>query len=264
MYQTLTFRRVESLPKPTMTSPTLLQSTAPATNISILVVDDEEPLRNLLQISLQRHGYHVAIARNGREALEVAASRKIDLVLLDIMMPEMDGFATCLELRKRSDIPIVMLTALNRPDDIVHGFNLGADDYITKPFTFREVEVRLQAILRRVYWSQERVEPSVLTANEISLNDDTHEVSVRDEAVHLTPIEYQLLRFLIISPDRPISKDTLFQHVWGYDMVGGTNLVEVAMRRLREKIEQDPSQPVYLLTVRGAGYKFNSEGMRVS
>jgi DNA-binding response OmpR family regulator len=264
MYQTLTFHRGESFTKPLMTSATLLQSTVQANNISVLVVDDEEPLRNLLQISLQQKGYLVAIARNGREALEIVAERKIDLVLLDIMMPELDGFATCIELRKRSDIPVVMLTALNRPDDIVYGFNLGADDYITKPFTFREVEVRLQAILRRVYWSQERIEPSILTANEIVLNDDAHEVSVRGDLVHLTPIEYQLLRFLMTSPDRPISKDTLFQHVWGYDMAGGTNLVEVAMRRLREKIEKDPSQPVYLLTVRGAGYKFNSDGMRAS
>jgi DNA-binding response OmpR family regulator len=249
---------------PIMTSSTLLQAMLSTNTISVLVVDDEEPLRNLLQISLQRQGYHVSVARNGCEALEVVASHKIDLVLLDIMMPEMDGFTACTELRRRSDIPIVMLTALNRPDDIVHGFNMGADDYITKPFTFREVEVRLQAILRRVYWSQERVEASVLKANDIVLNDDKHEVLVRGELVHLTPIEYQLLRYMMTSPDRPVSKDLLFRQVWGYDFVGGTNLVEVAMRRLREKIEQDPSQPVYLLTVRGAGYKFNSEGMHPS
>jgi DNA-binding response OmpR family regulator len=245
-----------------MNSQALLQSMLSTNSVSVLVVDDEEPLRNLLQISLQRQGYHVSVARNGREAIEFITSRKIDLVLLDIMMPEMDGFTACTELRKRSDIPIVMLTALNRPDDIVHGFNLGADDYITKPFTFREVEVRLQAILRRVYWSQEQLDPSILSAKEIVLNDDKHEVQVRGEIVHLTPIEYQLLRYLMTSPDRPISKDLLFQHVWGYDLVGGTNLVEVAMRRLREKIETDPSQPVYLLTVRGAGYKFNSEGIQ--
>lgn len=260
MYQTLTYHRTDSFTKSNMTRSNLLQTALPANGITVLVVDDEEPLRNLLQISLQRQGYQVLVARNGREALEVAATKKVDLMLLDIMMPEMDGFATCMEMRKRSDMPIVMLTALNRPDDIVHGFNLGADDYITKPFTFREVEVRLQAILRRVYWSQERMEPAVLTANEVILDDESHQVSVRGEAVHLTPIEYQLLRYMMSMPDRPISKDTLFQHVWGYDMAGGTNLVEVAMRRLREKIEEDPSQPVYLLTVRGAGYKFNSEG----
>jgi len=196
--------------------------------------------------------------------LDVVASRKIDLVLLDIMMPEMDGFTACAELRKRTDIPVVMLTALNRPDDIVHGFNLGADDYITKPFTFREVEVRLQAILRRVYWSQERPDPSILVGNEIVLDDERHEVVVRGEPVHLTPIEYQLLRFLMTQPNRPVSKDMLFQQVWGYDLVGGTNLVEVAVRRLREKIERDPSQPVYLLTVRGAGYKFNTERLHPS
>lgn len=242
-----------------MTNTTLLQSAVSPSNISVLVVDDEEPLRHLLQVSLQRQGYTVATARNGREALEVVASRKIDLVLLDIMMPEMDGFTTCVELRKRTDIPIVMLTALNRPDDIVQGFNLGADDYILKPFTFREVEVRLQAILRRVYWSHEHSSPPILIGNEIMLNDEKHEVVVRGEQVHLTPIEYQLLRYLMTQPDRPVSKDMLFQQVWGYDVAGGTNLVEVAVRRLREKIEQDPSRPVYLLTVRGAGYKFNTE-----
>jgi len=261
MYQTLVFHRTDTSSSKLMTRQSLLQTTVSTGGITILVVDDEEPLRNLLQISLQRHGYHVLVARNGREALEIVNNKTVDLVLLDIMMPEMDGFTTCAELRKRSDLPIVMLTALNRPDDIVHGFNLGADDYITKPFTFREVEVRLQAILRRVYWNQERMDPAILSSHDIVLNDESHEVIVRGELVHLTPIEYQLLRYLMSSPDRPVSKDTLFQNVWGYDMAGGTNLVEVAMRRLREKIEQDPSQPVYLLTVRGAGYKFNSQGV---
>lgn len=247
-----------------MTTPALLQSNTSANDLCILVVDDEELLRNLLQISLQKQGYQVAVARNGREALEIVSTRKIDLVLLDIMMPEMDGFATCAELRRRSDVPIVMLTALNRPDDIVQGFNLGADDYITKPFTFREVEVRLKAILRRIYWNHERSEPPLLVANEIVLDDAKHEVKVRGETVHLTPIEYQLLRYLMTSPDRPISKDLLFQRVWGYDLADGTNLVEVAMRRLREKIEKDPSQPVYLMTVCGAGYKFNTAGLQQS
>jgi DNA-binding response OmpR family regulator len=124
--------------------------------------------------------------------------------------------------------------------------------------------VRLRAILRRIYWNHERSEPSLLVANEIVLDDAKHEVKVRGETVHLTPIEYQLLRYLMTSPDRPISKDLLFQQVWGYDLAGGTNLVEVAMRRLREKIEKDPSQPVYLVTVRGAGYKFNTAGLSQS
>ncbi len=199
-----------------------------------------------MQISLQRQGYKVMVARNGREALDVLDKKAVDLVILDVMMPEMDGFTTCTEIRKRSDVPIVMLTALNRPDDIVHGFNLGADDYITKPFTFREVEVRLQAILRRMNWVHEDLPGSEVETKDILINEELHEVKVRGDVVRLTPIEYQLLRCLIGSPDRPISKEDLFQNVWGYTMAGGTNLVEVAMRRLREKVELDPSDPAHV------------------
>jgi DNA-binding response OmpR family regulator len=238
------------------------QSVVPPGSVTVLVVDDEDALCTLLQISLQRQGYRVLIAHNGREALEVVADKKVDLVLLDVMMPEMDGFTTCTELRKLTDVPIVLLTALNRPDDIVNGFSLGADDYITKPFTFKEVEVRLLAILRRMNWNQERgTQQQVITVQDVMVNDDVHEVTVRGESVHLTPIEYQLLRTLMNSPDKPVSKEDLFQSVWGYNMAGGTNLVEVAMRRLREKVESDPSNPVYLLTVRGVGYKFSTQGV---
>jgi DNA-binding response OmpR family regulator len=238
------------------------QSIVPPGSVTVLVVDDEDALCTLLQISLQRQGYRVVIAHNGREALDIVANKKVDLVLLDVMMPEMDGFTTCIELRKRTDVPVVLLTALNRPDDIVHGFSLGADDYITKPFTFKEVEVRLQAILRRMNWNQERVtQQQVITVQDVMVNDDVHEVTVRGDSVHLTPIEYQLLRTLMNSPDKPVSKEDLFQSVWGYNMAGGTNLVEVAMRRLREKVELDPSNPIYLLTVRGVGYKFSTQGI---
>jgi DNA-binding response OmpR family regulator len=210
------------------------QPIVPPGSVTVLVVDDEDALCTLLQISLQRQGYRVVIAHNGREALDVVVNKKVDLVLLDVMMPEMDGFTTCIELRKRTDVPVVLLTALNRPDDIVHGFSLGADDYITKPFTFKEVEVRLQAILRRMNWNQERVtQQQVITVQDVMVNDDVHEVTVRGESVHLTPIEYQLLRTLMNSPDKPVSKEDLFQSVWGYNMAGCTNLVEGAMRRLR-------------------------------
>ena len=200
----------------------------------------------------------MTIASNGQEALDLFSRYDFSLVLLDVMMPGMDGFATCVELRKRSNVPVVMLTALNRPDDIVHGFGLGADDYITKPFTFREVEARLQAIMRRMSWMESQLDLQVLAFHDIVLNDEIHEVRVRGDIVHLTPIEYQLLRYLMSMPDKPVSKQDLFRNVWGYDMAGGTNLVEVAVRRLREKIEKDASSPEYLLTVRGAGYKFNT------
>jgi DNA-binding response OmpR family regulator len=233
----------------------------PQKETHILVVDDEEPLRNLLRISLQKAGYSVYTAGNGKEAMEIFTQVPVDLVLLDILMPDMDGYTLCSELRKRSDVPIIMLSALNRPDDVVYGFSLGADDYISKPFQFREVEVRIQAILRRIAWLKERPDFHVISFNDVVLDNEAHEVRVRGELVHLTPIEFQLLRYLMKMPDRPISKNELFQSVWGYDLVGDTNLVEVAIRRLREKIEENPSEPMYLLTVRGTGYKFSTQGI---
>lgn len=230
----------------------------------ILVVDDEAPLRNLLRVSLQKHGYIVHTAANGQEALQVFQEMPIDLVLMDILMPTMDGHTLCLELRKRSDVPIIMLSALNRSDDVVEGITLGADDYIAKPFQFREVSVRIEAILRRVAWLKERRQFNIISSNEILLDSDLHEVHVRGEPVHLTPTEFQLLRHLMNNPDRPVSKEALFREVWGYDTADDTNLVEVAIRRLREKIEEDPSKPTYLLTVRGVGYKFNTQDVPVT
>lgn len=228
-------------------------------NFQILVVDDEDPLRNLLEASLRRLGYNVISACDGETALELFNEYDVDLVLLDVVMPGIDGYETCQEIRKRSDVPIVMLTALNRPDDIVHGFNIGADDYIPKPFTFREVEARLQSILRRISWITEKPSFCVLAHGDIVIDDEKQSVTVRGEKVELTPIEYQLLVHVMRSPNQPISKDELFRNVWGYEQSGGTNLVEVAIRRLREKIEVNPSEPVYLVTVRGAGYKFSTE-----
>lgn len=222
----------------------------------ILVVEDEEFLRSLLQVSLEKEGYSVLTAADGVRAMELFTSEPVDLILLDVIMPKMDGFEVCAEIRKRSDVPIVLLTALNSPDDTVEGFELGADDFISKPFTFKEVHARLQAILRRIQWTREQPSFAIMTYGSITLNDEEHSVMVRNEPAHLTPIEYQLLHFLMSNPNRPISKEVLFKEVWGYDFTGGTNLVEVAMRRLREKIEANPSTPEYLVTVRGAGYKF--------
>lgn len=222
----------------------------------ILVVEDDEFLRNLLIVSLEREGYTAVSVQDGVEALALFDAQPFDLVLLDVLMPRKDGFEVCAELRKRSDVPIVMLTALNSADDTVRGFELGADDFISKPFTFKEVKARIQAILRRVGWAKERPSFLILQYGDITLNDEEHQVTVRGEPVHLTPIEYQLLQYLMRHANRPISKDVLFHEVWGYDFTGGTNLVEVAMRRLREKIERNPSNPEYLVTVRGVGYKF--------
>ncbi|MCD6290118.1 MAG: response regulator transcription factor [Anaerolineae bacterium] len=222
----------------------------------VLIAEDEAPLRNLLKLSLEEAGYEVIPVENGRQAVEVFDSQPVDIAILDIMMPWLDGFSVCRHIRKRSDVPIIMLTALGRTDDLVQGFELGADDYITKPFTFKEVEARIQAILRRVEWTQERSASSIISIGRVTIDSDAHEVFVGGEPRHLTPIEFRLLYYLMSHAGQTIPKATLFREVWGYDLVEGTNLVEVGIRRLREKIEEDPSHPRYILTVRGAGYRF--------
>jgi DNA-binding response OmpR family regulator len=221
-----------------------------------LVVDDELTLQKLLKAALERHGYFVRLAATGLEALTILKRSSVDLILLDIMLPDKNGFEICQELRRTSDIPVVMLTALNRPEDVVRGFNLGADDYITKPFRMREVLVRIDAILRRVQWSAQRAVHDRFSLNGVSIDERSQTVTVRGKSVHLTPIEYRLLRYLMSRADRPIPKDELFQNVWGYAMAEGANLVEVAIRRLRSKIEVAPSHPQLVLTVHAVGYKF--------
>lgn len=222
----------------------------------ILVVEDEVTLQKLLRTSLERQGHTVTVAGNGIDALKLVRTQPIDLILLDILLPDINGFEVCREIRKFSHIPIVMLTSLSRPDDIVQGFDLGADDYITKPFRIREVQVRIEAILRRLHWSETRRPNDPISANGVTVNEHTQEIIVRGRVVHLTPIEYRLIRYLIDRANRPISKEELFQQVWGYGMSGGTNLVEVAIRRLRNKIEEVPSQPRIIVTVHAIGYKF--------
>jgi len=222
----------------------------------ILLAEDEAPLRNLLKLSLESAGYQVFPVEDGQQAVEIFDKQPVDLIILDIMMPRLDGFSVCRYIRRRSDVPIMMLTALGNTDDLVQGFELGADDYIAKPFTFKEVEARIQAILRRVEWSQRRVSPPVISIGRVKIDTESYEVFVDGESRHLTPIEFQLLYYLMSHAGQTISKATLFEEVWGYDFTGGTNLVEVGIRRLREKIEEDPSRPTHILTVRGAGYRF--------
>jgi DNA-binding response OmpR family regulator len=158
----------------------------------------------------------------------------------------------------RSDVPIIMLTALGGTDDMVKGFELGADDYVAKPFSFKEVQARIYAILRRNLWIQERKAPLRLQNGRVTLDVETQQVSVDGEPIHLTPIEFKLLFTLMANAGKAITKNDVFVDVWGYEFIGGTNLVEVTIRRLREKIEPEPSQPVYILTVRGTGYKFRA------
>jgi DNA-binding response OmpR family regulator len=201
----------------------------------------------------------VTVVGTGGDALIQLRERPIELVLLDILLPDMNGFDVCRQVRQFSHVPVVMLTSLNRPDDIVLGFDLGADDYITKPFRIREVQVRIEAIMRRLQWRDIRLPNEHLHASGVAINERTQEVRVRGEIVHLTPIEYRLLRYLMERANRPVSKEELFEQVWGYDLAGGTNLVEVAVRRLRNKIEESPSHPALIVTVHAVGYKFVSD-----
>ena len=224
----------------------------------ILIVEDESALRNLLEMSLSAQGYEIITAADGVEAMQVFnRDRDLDMIVLDIMMPRMDGFEVLEEIRKVSDVPVVMLTALGSADDVIKGFNMGADDYITKPFVFREVAARIEAILRRVAWmKQPQTVLTELEEGDIKMNLRTHEVFVRGAACQFSPIEYNLLKYLMSNKGEVIDKRRLFREVWGYEFEGSTNLVEVAVRRLREKIEVNPSQPEYIHTVRGAGYIF--------
>ena len=226
--------------------------------INILIADDEAMMLQLLSMSLQRLGYNVVTAQNGLEAVETFDRHSFDLVLLDVLMPGMDGFSACAEIRKRSDVPVVMLTALSRPDDIVRGLETGADNYIVKPFTFKEVEAKLRAILRRTNFQNSHYVFQIIERGDIRLNSEIHQVTVSGKAVELTGTEFQLLHFLMTHADQTVSKEELLEAVWGYDSTDGSNLVEVAISRLRKKIGKDAARPERLLTVRGIGYRFSS------
>jgi DNA-binding response OmpR family regulator len=230
--------------------------------VHVLVVDDEKMIRSLLKMSLQRMGYEVTTADDGEQALVFFRQSHFDLVLLDILMPGMDGFCVCSELRRFSDVPVVMLTALNRPDDIVRGLELGADNYITKPFTFKEVEARIRAILRRTATRLEPEQVHVLEYGDVRLDSGMRAATVAGSLVELTRTEYQLLHHLMTNVDRPVSKEDLLERVWGYEASDtNSNIVELAIRRLRKKLEDDPSSPSRLVTVRGVGYKFTPRGV---
>jgi DNA-binding response OmpR family regulator len=237
---------------------TALGKSNTGTNVNrrrILVAEDEENLRSLLELSLGKT-YDVETVADGQAAVEAFDAHPPDMLLLDIMMPRMDGLQACEQIRRRSDVPIVMLTALGSVDDIVKGFTLGADDYIPKPFIFRELAARIEAVFRRIDWTRQPPPPRVINNGGLKLDTESQQVWINGKEIHLTAIEFRLLHYLASRPGECISKEVLFREVWGYHDAGGTNLVEVGIRRLREKIERDPSHPEMILTVRGSGYKF--------
>ena len=223
----------------------------------ILIADDDPSIAQLIQVTLKNPRYEIVAVGNGLEALRAFEQQAFDVVILDVMMPFVDGFEACQRIREKSDVPIVILTSRDGTDDIVHGFELGADDYITKPFKTAELFARVEAILRRIEGYQERRAPPIVRVGVIEIDEPRHRVAVRGYDVNLTPMEFELLYFLAANAGQVFDRETLFREVWGYEYVGETNLVDVCVRRLREKVEVVPSRPQIILTVRGVGYKLS-------
>lgn len=226
----------------------------------ILVCDDEKDIVSALTIYLQGDGYRVFTAANGREALEVLARQEIHLVLLDVMMPDMDGITALARLRKECNVPVILLTAKSEDADKVLGLNMGADDYVTKPFQPVELLARVRSQLRRyMLLGGGTVRPSAVTVGAVSLDDDAKTVSVDGEPVSLTPLEYDILKFLMQNAGKVFSPQEIYRRVW-HEEPAGDNPVAVHIRHIREKIEIDPAEPRYLKVVWGKGYKMEGEG----
>jgi DNA-binding response OmpR family regulator len=224
---------------------------------TILLVDDEDSIQKLLAYPLEREGYRVLQARDGVEALEQFASERVDLVVLDIMLPKLDGLEVCKRLRAESEVPIIMLTARDDELDKVLGLELGADDYITKPFSIREFRSRVRALLRRAAVSRQVDEDGeVISAQGLTIDLARRVVEVGGNRVQLTYVEFELLRILASHPGRVYSRRMLLEALWGGADYREPRTIDVHVRHLREKLEPDPAEPEYILTVRGVGYRF--------
>jgi two-component system OmpR family response regulator len=222
----------------------------------ILIVEDDKTLQDVLKYNLTKEGYHVLTAADGVQALEIARSQKPDLIVLDIMLPELNGLEVCRILRKDMNVPILMLTAKGEEIDKLVGLEIGADDYMTKPFSMRELLARIRAMLRRAKMTVSK-SPEEATVNIGNLDIDTprRRVTLGGTALNLTQKEFDLLAFLARNKGLVFSREQLLEKIWGYDYAGGTRTVDVHIRWLREKIETNPAKPERLITVRGVGYK---------
>jgi DNA-binding response OmpR family regulator len=222
----------------------------------ILLVDDEQSIQTLLSYPLRKDGYHVTSALDGGEALQRFDEGRFDLVILDLMLPRLDGVEVCRQLRSRSQVPIIMLTAKGSETDKVAGLEVGADDYITKPFSMREFRSRVKAALRRSRMGGEATEGGAIETGELTIDFDRRMVTLREEEIKVTYVEFEILGALARSPGRVLTRETLLEHVWGDSEYRDPRTVDVHIRHLREKLEQDPKQPEFLFTVRGVGYRF--------
>ncbi|HHT25696.1 MAG TPA: response regulator transcription factor [Firmicutes bacterium] len=222
----------------------------------VLVVDDEPAILELVSFNLRKEGYDVLTASDGNAALSVFRAEKPDLVILDLMIPDPDGYEVCRQIRAESSVPVIMLTARTEERDRVKGLDIGADDYVVKPFSPRELLARVRAVLRRSpTWQEEEL----LAAGDLVIDTERHEVKVAGVQVDLTPKEFDLLKILAESPGKVLERDFLLEKVWGYAFAGATRTLDVHIRRLRQKINDDPTNPRYIETVHGLGYKFKEQ-----
>lgn len=227
-------------------------------SLTVLIVDDEKPLRDFVRRNLEVRGFTTTTAANGLEALAVFNTHNIDLVILDVMMPRMDGLETIRRIRQNSLIPIIVLSALGEESDKIRALNLGADDYLTKPFGVGELLARVQAVLRRARWADPPNRQGRLVRGEILVDLERHEASVRGKQVDLTPTEFNLLVYLMEHAGKVLPHQTILQNVWGPEYGAEHEYLRVYIGRLRQKIENDPSNPQYLHTERGIGYSFEA------
>ena len=225
---------------------------------NILVVEDDNNISDLIRMYLEKEGFEVRIAADGGKAVEEFKAREPDLVLLDVMLPKMDGMEVCQQIREFSDVPIIMLTAKGEDMDKILGLEYGADDYITKPFNILEVKARIKAILRRNSKASAKTEASSrIETGDMRMDCDSRSLFIHDKEVYLTAKEFDLLELLVLNPNKVYSRETLLNTIWGYDYPGDARTVDVHVRRLREKIEENPSEPKYVHTKWGVGYYFN-------
>lgn len=223
---------------------------------TVLIVDDEKPIRDFVQKNLEVRGFRVIVATHGIEALQIFNSQNIDLVILDIMMPRMDGLETTRRIRQISTVPIIILSALGEETDKVRAFDLGADDYLTKPFGVGELLARVKAVLRRSGWSDATVRPGKIQQGNITIILERHEVLISNEITELTPTEFNLLVYLMENSGKVLSHRMILQNVWGPEYGEEHEYLRVYIGHLRQKIEENPSRPQYIITKRGIGYSF--------
>lgn len=227
---------------------------------TILVVDDEKEIRDLIKIYLQNEDYNVLQAPNGIEALLQMEKEKVDLIILDVMMPKMDGITTCIKIREKIDVPIIMLSAKSEDIDKILGLTTGADDYVSKPFNPLELIARVKSLLRRYngFNNSKPVDKDVIIINDLIINKSTHEVKKGEKDIKLTPREFDILQLLCINPGIVFSMEKLYQNIWNEDALDCNNTVMVHIRKIREKLEDDPRKPRYIKTIWGVGYKIEA------